>query len=88
MSRLQISLIINKPKLIDYEKTIVMYNLPPTMDYHSSFKKIQKNRRLLSLYHSYLNEQENDPKNKPNNQTLTLNHILSEIRAYHWCAKE
>ena len=62
MSQLQISLIVNKPKLTDYEKTTVMYNLPSTMDYHSSFKKIQKNRRLLSLDHSYLNGQDNEPK--------------------------
>ena len=59
-----------------------MYKLPSTVNDHSSLKKIQKNRRLLSLDHSYLNEHENEPKNKPNIQTLTLNHILSEICAY------
>ena len=61
-----------------------MYNLPSAVNDHPSFEKIQENRRLLSLDHSYLNEQEIEPKNKPNTLTLTLNHILSEICAYYF----
>lgn len=71
-------------KQTDCEKTIVMYNLPSAVNDHLSFEKIQKNRRLLSLDHSYLNEQEIESKNKPNTPTLTLNHILSEICAYYF----
>ena len=77
MPQLQISLLVDKQTKFTVKNYCIV---PSAVNDHSSFEKIQKDRRLLSLDHSYLNERVNETQTI-NTRTRRASPILSEICA-------